>query len=238
MTTDAARRAVFDTPELLENIISFLPMADILSKAQRISRAWKAVIQSSHSIQVKLWLKPEVQQVLQPFQTVSDPTKVQRGWFSSLVGMPIYTHSVQLNPIMRILKDWKNPVVQQPLEQRIVRLLIRPSEFPLGASGHGKFRFGSSSSQSSISFTKSWERMQLANPPITVVSIEVYYPRTDFSFSVTLSLQDKGGITLGHVYDATVLANSPFGDRERFQHKTWETVVGYLHVGMEKRDTT
>jgi len=56
MTTDAARKAVFNTSELLENIISFLPMRDILTKVQRLSRQWKIVVESSPTIRNKLWM--------------------------------------------------------------------------------------------------------------------------------------------------------------------------------------
>lgn len=37
MTTDAARRAVLNTSELLENMISFLPAADIHQSAKSLS---------------------------------------------------------------------------------------------------------------------------------------------------------------------------------------------------------
>lgn len=39
MTTDAARKAVFETRELLEHIISFLPPTLIFCKVKRLSRA-------------------------------------------------------------------------------------------------------------------------------------------------------------------------------------------------------
>ena len=54
MTTDAARKAVFNTPELLENIIAFLPYTDILTKVKRLSRQWKDVVDSSPAIKTKL----------------------------------------------------------------------------------------------------------------------------------------------------------------------------------------
>jgi len=65
MTTDAARKAVFNTSELLENIISFLPHVDIL-KTQRLSRQWKNAVDSSPSLQTKLWLKPQQLKAIQP----------------------------------------------------------------------------------------------------------------------------------------------------------------------------
>jgi hypothetical protein len=57
MTTDAARKAVFNTPELLESIISFVPSTDILTKVQRLSRQWKDAVESSPVVKNKLWMK-------------------------------------------------------------------------------------------------------------------------------------------------------------------------------------
>jgi hypothetical protein len=56
MTTDAALKAAFNTPELLENIISFVSPTDILTRVQRPSRQWEGAIDSSPAIKNKLWM--------------------------------------------------------------------------------------------------------------------------------------------------------------------------------------
>ena len=58
--------AVYDTPELLETIISFLPSLDTLSNARRVSRTWKNAIAQSPAIQTRLWLKSQSGEVLAP----------------------------------------------------------------------------------------------------------------------------------------------------------------------------
>jgi hypothetical protein len=55
MTTDASRKAVFNTTELLEKIISFLPPFDILTKTQKVSPVWKETIDNSPTVQSLLW---------------------------------------------------------------------------------------------------------------------------------------------------------------------------------------
>ena len=56
MTTDAARKAVLDTSELLEQIILCLPMTNIFV-IQRVCQKFKAVIATSPNIQTKLFLR-------------------------------------------------------------------------------------------------------------------------------------------------------------------------------------
>jgi hypothetical protein len=52
----SARQDVFETIELLENIVSFLP-AEKIFNIQRVSKQWKAVIAASPSIEEKMFLR-------------------------------------------------------------------------------------------------------------------------------------------------------------------------------------
>jgi hypothetical protein len=54
MTTDAARQTVLNTSELLERIILHLPMKNIFA-VQRVSHKFKAVADTSPSIQTKVF---------------------------------------------------------------------------------------------------------------------------------------------------------------------------------------
>jgi hypothetical protein len=101
MTTDAARRAVFDTPELLENIILFLPVTDVFAKVQRPSRSWKAVVDSSVAIQTKLWLRSQSGNVIQPTKYSNDHAFEDYLWFQELAS-PMYPPNVVLNLFLRI----------------------------------------------------------------------------------------------------------------------------------------
>jgi hypothetical protein len=55
----SACRKVFDTTELLEHIISFLPMKKIFT-IQRVSKQWRAVIATSPSIEEKMFLRLKI----------------------------------------------------------------------------------------------------------------------------------------------------------------------------------
>jgi hypothetical protein len=55
-SSDSISHRVFETEELLENILSFLPANNIFT-VQRVSKHWKAAIASSPSIQRKLFLR-------------------------------------------------------------------------------------------------------------------------------------------------------------------------------------
>lgn len=188
-------------------------------------------MQSSHSIQVKLWLKPEAQGILEPFANYQK--EGQPGYFPPLLGMPIYVHSVQINPLLTGSEHMSQLVYHGP-----ARLQIRPMMVSFDASSNGKIRPKSSRNQSSIGCTKSWERMQLADPPITNVLLHAYTLDANDSVSrIELSLREKGGITLGHVHDALVLASVPFGERENYQQSIRGEPVGRLLISTGKHDT-
>lgn len=51
----ASRTAVFETNELLENFLLFLPRTDIMINAQSVSSTWKNLITKSPQIQAILW---------------------------------------------------------------------------------------------------------------------------------------------------------------------------------------
>jgi len=55
---DNARKCVFETNELLEQILLFLPAKNIFS-VWRVSKQWAAVIDSSIGLQRKMFLRPD-----------------------------------------------------------------------------------------------------------------------------------------------------------------------------------
>lgn len=56
MALDSSRRAVFDTNELLENILSYLPLQELFN-LQRVSQQWRGVIAASPGLQEKMFLR-------------------------------------------------------------------------------------------------------------------------------------------------------------------------------------
>lgn len=98
MTTDAARKAVFNTPELLENIISFLPYGDVLTKVKRLSRQWKEVVDSSPTIKNKLWTDFSNVGAVQPTRFTDKQTFPAFPYWGELE-MPVYSHTLTFNTI-------------------------------------------------------------------------------------------------------------------------------------------
>lgn len=80
-------------PELLENIISHLPERDILCNAQRASRHWKTIIDSSPTIQKKIWLQPVEQPAISPIAFSEDEGNM-------MAESPIYPRTTLINPLL------------------------------------------------------------------------------------------------------------------------------------------
>lgn len=59
MTTDAARKAVLGTNELLEQIILYLPMENIFG-IQRVCQQFRDIIASSTKIKTKMFLRLQI----------------------------------------------------------------------------------------------------------------------------------------------------------------------------------
>jgi hypothetical protein len=114
--TLTAAEQVLNTTELLEHILSFLPMPKVLGKS-RVSRNWKAVIDDSPALHKKLFLRHSGSQaeVLSADHWFSKPQDWPRNWsqtlsneqnelFLSLPGKPVYTAPIELNPLV----GWEN----------------------------------------------------------------------------------------------------------------------------------
>lgn len=218
MTTGAARRAVFDTPELLENIISSLSHVDIL-KVQRLTRQWQNTVGSSPSIQSKLWLRPQNLTAVQPVDFTHESTFPRSQSWGRLT-MPIYSRDVLFNPIC--LDEKKGPVQ--------LEIALKPSFLFRTASGsvlHPTViecflpNTQSTLYDESIDAPRSsWRDMYLTDPPITTCVLQLDNrgrfvgdsPRT-----VPMAVQDHGGLKLGLVYD-TILAGLRSNVRKEFAH--------------------
>ena len=135
LTTDAARKAVFNTNELLEQIILCLPMRTIFG-IQRVSRNFKDVIATSPKIQEKMFLRlrKDIPAETWMFETLNrDPDNPNRAvWkkerdvrFEKIDPNSVKTKGrllkpVVLNPLLH-LTSWITPVL--PAKTRLYLLL-------------------------------------------------------------------------------------------------------------------
>jgi hypothetical protein len=201
---------VFDVPELLEHIILSLPEYDILTSAQRVSRAWKASVDASPGIQRKLLRRRVDERVASPIRFLQN--EPGEDWIQE---MPIYQRTVKFNPLleaarslypgcsMEILLDHHG--LWEPPNQWHLR-----NDIDVGYDEDGNPAFSDRSD-------RSWRSMQICDPPISVVLLQSqvmphgipsapYDPMEHRIFSAVL---DRDGITMGLVFDtaAALLRN-------------------------------
>jgi hypothetical protein len=216
MTTDAARKAVFNTPELLENIVSFLPYTDILTKVQRLSRQWKDVVDSSPAIKDKLWTNFSNATAIQPNHVTNEHSFPQYPLWGML-GMPSYSQAVTFNPV---LLNCSVGSLKLSLDQMLPRTWLQNST---GAILHPRvldFSYLKASGgpyHSVHGLRSSWRDMFLTNPPITTALLHVCnYADHVNEFGpevIELFVRDHIGLTLGLVHD-TLMASLPANVRQ------------------------
>jgi hypothetical protein len=217
--TLTAAEQVLNTTELLEHILSFLPMPKVLGKS-RVSRNWKAVIDDSPALHKKLFLRHSGSQaeVLSADHWFSKPQDWPRNWsqtlsdeqnelFLSLPGKPVYTAPIELNPLV----GWEN---QADLHVSHEMNTSHPKRFHPSLTGiemisgklnpaYVRYRFGLTSQTPQCN--SSWRKMYLTSPPIAdlafampaMVSRHIDYMDHYFKFNV----HAEHGITLGLLYD-------------------------------------
>lgn len=170
MTTDASRRAVFDTSELLERIISFVPAREILTKVQRVSRTWKIAVNSSPTLQTILWRKSQATQALPPtgFPGYSGAKEHSLGFklMARLgVGLPLYSGGLAFNEILLSSHNVQSrSLFVQSVTLEGMGRLVRTAftDHILDQESHGA--------------QPTWLGMYITEPPITVARIAVYLP--------------------------------------------------------------
>ncbi|GAB7332224.1 hypothetical protein MBLNU13_g04078t2 [Cladosporium sp. NU13] len=195
---------VFNTTELLEHILSSLPMPKVLGKS-RVSRNWKAVIDKSPALQKKLLLGHHDNQAEDYPQNLSiDQTDL----LISLINKPVYTTKIVLNPLV----DWEN---QAGLHVTHEMTATRPKPFHPSLTGIGIILgklnrayvrpLFSEASQTPQSIS-SWRNMYLTLPPITEVVFAMptavgrsyEYDTNEYD---QITVYAEHGITLGLLHD-------------------------------------
>lgn len=200
MTTHAARMAVFDTPELLENIITFLPATEILTKILRVSKTWKAAVKASPRIKTKLWLRPQAAAPSSPDEYMSKAfvlsTTVIRRMVLKL-NLPIYTKPLLFNPF---------PRAAYTKDERLVHVRVISISPPCHVV-KVRFNWRWLSKVSAHPRRPSWLDMYLTESPITVAPVVVRLPldpgsRTSSAkLVISATVRDRQGLTFAIVLD-------------------------------------
>ncbi|KAM0716083.1 hypothetical protein Q7P37_008597 [Cladosporium fusiforme] len=200
-----AARTVFNTAELLEQIITYLPIRKTVC-FQGVSRLWKEVIDNSPIIQTQLFLRSDSTRVISPQRMVKDP---------EVIRVPRYIGMVEVNPIItwdqqgtiplpyniaypwraKLNFGWYMPGVHR---RHSIGNLRSVKEAVVKINRAYMHRLISSSPQESSKFD-SWHRIFLTNPPVTTVTLRG--PRSNSApvyneFDILIC---PGGVTLGAV---------------------------------------
>lgn len=181
-----ARVAVFETVELLEQILLHLPMKDLLLKS-RVCKHWQNAIIGSLCIQRALFMKPEPTGCVMRFRLPDTLNKISeddpiRFWYGQKGG-----HDFQLAYLNPLLVEQKEHPEYQVLLDRAEEGMIE------------KFTALPIKNCIDIKSCGSWQRMYLTQPPETTIRYVI--PRTNFRIR-TAPVLSLGGVTMGEVIDS------------------------------------
>jgi hypothetical protein len=209
MTKGPACRAALQLPEILEQIVCHLPGHIILACAQRVSKLWRDVIDTSPIVQKRLWMRPLSAHISSPtgISTEQD-THIHRPMPNLTIvtlssNVPIYPGSFHINTLFPRLYSRQARRDNRRLPDHLVRLVVLPQ---------GKFvTIGIDFPRPKVSANTgerlTWLNMHLTEPPITTAWIQLYIndfslPLRKFGRSVPATVRDIGGLTFGSVIDA------------------------------------
>jgi hypothetical protein len=206
------RDNVLATQELVEAIISFLPMCDILSDVQRVSWIWNAMVQST-AMQTRFWFRSATSEAISPAGFTSDYTWPVSSGISSMTiflrsDYPVYSTKIAHNPIC---KDVDVTRVSEYYEQKFGTRDTRPNTTLQHRLLVRRL------SPKKLAIQPTWLRTYLTEPPITTtrleVEIAVYWPlsspnpsgqeppRCFYYDIVGVSVHDARGLTFGVALD-------------------------------------
>ncbi|KAI6826204.1 hypothetical protein KC367_g6764 [Hortaea werneckii] len=167
----AARNAVLHTTELLENILYFLPMKDLLF-AQRVCTKWRELIQRSVPLQEALFFRPR-----------------ELGVHWKLVEEPeVHPKLVKIVKESWLLHEVFRAAIPNPLLCKIDVLGTRRVNNALGGRPGGIwFRARPSAARPEAS----WRRMLIAHAPSCFFEYYFEYPRSGAEIE-TIAFPDDG----------------------------------------------
>jgi len=184
--------AVFNVPELLESILSYLPMKDLFI-ARSVNKAFYSLIATSPTLQRNLFLLPETSQP-QYWQTIQ--SKVNHHIYAVIASPSdaITFPSPQYIGSPPAIVTSMNPLLQNPDSPRVAaRLLYENCRDSAEMTDH-------------MLQSRPWTHMYVTNPPCTCAHIQVEYvdewSLIDPAVKVRRNVYDPTGVTFGAIYEA------------------------------------
>jgi hypothetical protein len=251
-----ALTAVLDVPELLENILSFLPEREILTSVQRVSRTWRSSIAGSPRIQRRLFSPKGNQPAALPAWFSNGGSMYGASRQSQEFDIPMYKEPIASNRFFKKYAGgdeneqvdlvqlyagcefdlWAHLESNQKYPERTDRymhcLCFRWSD-PVEIGGTPEPAFSSNPDLS-------WRHMQLCDPPIAVADLHVDSELEDHSADEEFyaTIFDRAGITMGLVHDtAAAMIRSQFGE-EIVSKVSWSSSVTFGIEGCDEGSET
>ena len=185
-----------NTPELLEAIISLLPVRGISANAQRVTRTWHAVAQSP-SIRASLWLRPQPEEVASPVYFVATNSSSYSLALHVPSCMPMHSGGVSHN------STW----IFTALDYRSDTSQTAPAGFQCHKTSLAIPRPSSNTTR------PAWFDMRLTEPSIGIADLHILQPMPGsykLYSAVWVSVQDNDGLTFGTVLTIAQKARDGF----------------------------
>ncbi|KAF2490490.1 hypothetical protein BU16DRAFT_566508 [Lophium mytilinum] len=196
--------------ELLELILLELSVQDIF-QAQRVSKQWKAVIESSLPLQQAMWLAPRMpSSPPAQYEEVGIPAHCRLNTVLHSIDSPCCVIATKhFNPNLRLFADGcriklmtKGGLCLRMTEENVL-VVSNPSDFE-------RF-FGAVRSTGENKVT--WEDMQLCDPPVTRFGLSIVDPMKSVAYVDGMpKVHNESGIRMGELMKVLLWA------QERFAH--------------------
>lgn len=217
-TASKAATAVMATPELLEMILLQMFPSEMLMAARNVSATWRAMIDTSPAIQVKLM-------VTQPLYNTLVPTPQLHDHF------PHFEHSVRLNPALELLSDWTQEPVESPWGFGIEKWADQLPRTSIWDDKNIVLLSRVPSKLGKRVVNGVWRDLLLTEPALSVVHVYVAVDRANglvlcqkVAESV-FSVRDENGLRLGLIEDLVLAAIKQMRDSSKL-----DTMTGSLKV--------
>lgn len=212
-----ATHAVLFTPELLCNIISQLPLADIVTTTG-VCHFWRNAVAADPQVQKALFLKPE---------------EVRRGQF-------FLSNDSQLDEFLSEVKS--GDAIKDVTKMDACHIIGRVHPYLAKICNTWFLMRGSVENMDTIATAPnfnhpdgSWRRMFITQPPCQTVMIMVETEDNEEKWVNNFRYRDIDGVRLGGLYDRMRRSMTTI-HAEEFHIMAW--ILGYSKQGTENYDTT
>ncbi|KAF7189728.1 hypothetical protein HII31_08835 [Pseudocercospora fuligena] len=228
--TAAARNAVFDTAELLENIFLLLPPWQVLV-AKSACRQFRTIVATSPALQEVLFLKASNKNMAAERWAI-----VRKDWQDHDGHSFDFAISPLPRPGVKILVKGLNVVTPNPMitvyphhdpwsayRQHACRIYTRPNDSDVL---YVQSKIQDRILQPAPAGTESWQHMNITDPPCTSATLEIQFrfENRPYAKSIEVTAFDRSGITMNKLLHSATMDEPK---SKHYEVKIFETLTGY-----------